>query len=219
MHYSVWEAAKFGFFGLLEFFSTFALMIWAFRFRLRDFWGQMICIGVLMASISWIIRHICDFSGAAPLVLMASMTVSLSLMTGIRLFWSMLMCSLACLGFMAIQILVIFVPDLLGWYELESVDPFGWTAHLLQALTAAIYFGLACLIKHYRLGVTYVSRNERGSVAMKGNNLSIFILIIVTFILAALIYQISQYPFIVLLMIVNLVLLIYLIYIQEKQSL
>ena len=219
MHYSVWEAARFGFFCLLEFFSTFTLMMWTFRFRLRDFLGQMLSIGVLMASISWIIRHIYGLSGAAPLALMASMTVSLSLMTGFRLFWSMLMCSLAYLGFMAVQSLIIFVPDLLGWYELESVDPLGWTANLLQALTAAIYFGIACLIKHYRLGVTYVSRNDRGAVTMKGTNLSIFILMIVSFILIALTYQISQYPFIVLLMIVNLALLIYFTYKKEKQSL
>ncbi|CAG7644291.1 hypothetical protein ACFQI7_09535 [Paenibacillus allorhizosphaerae] len=218
MNYTLTDMLLFFLFSFAEFLAIFIMMMWLFRFKFKNYQYSIYFLTAILTVISWVVRNVFGEAAYAPILLISVLILLFYVLSSISLIWCAFMGVLAYVGYGLVQAIIIFVPDWLGWYSFREMSNTSVTAYCIQTVSAAAYIGLAYLLKHNRLGLTFVSPARATKVRMNGMNITILIVLIVSFLMMALWYQIRYLPYIIFIFIADLSLLLYAAFWKENQK-
>ncbi|CAG7645668.1 hypothetical protein PAESOLCIP111_04994 [Paenibacillus solanacearum] len=218
MKYTLFDMLFFFLFSFAEFLAIFTMMLWLFRFKFKNFQYSVYFLTVMLTTISWIVRNVFGESAYAPVILMSVLILLFYSLSGISLIWCAFMGVIAYVGYGLVQAIIIFVPDWLGWYAFEELSNTSAAAYCIQAVSAAVYVGLAYLLKRNRLGLTFVSPVRTKKTRFTGVNVTILIVLTLSFGVIAFWYQIRYIPYIIFICFANLSILLYMAFWKENQK-
>jgi len=218
MKYTLFDMLFFFLFSFAEFLAIFTMMLWLFRFKFKNYQYSVYFLTVMLTTISWIVRNVFGESAYAPVILMSVLILLFYSLSGISLTWCAFMGVIAYVGYGLVQAIIIFVPDWLGWYAFEELSNTSAAAYCIQTVSAAAYVGLAYLLKRYRLGLTFVSPVRTKKTGFTGVNVTILIVLTLSFGVIALWYQIRYIPYIIIICFADLSILLYMAFWKENQK-
>ncbi|HEY0828338.1 MAG TPA: hypothetical protein VGE40_09600 [Bacilli bacterium] len=160
----------------IEWFSLFCLIFTMFRFRMKDHILQIIFASVIMSQFSFLIAGAEDISVIAPVLQFFIVFLFLWLMFRIHIFYAAVMTTFGYGWFLFIQTVLALV--------VESYPPL----YLIQLGSSAFILFLCMFSSRYRLGFSFIPDNHHIKLNLKGENLRLLVLVILTAITISIYY-------------------------------
>ncbi|CAM3511219.1 hypothetical protein [Marinicrinis lubricantis] len=175
------EFIAFNFFSILESIAFFMFVLVLFRFQLKYYIIQIISSAVILSQTSYYLRAQFDMDQVSYVSILL-MFLLFWLLFKVQLFYSVLM---AVTGFLYTAVLqstqmLAFVS--LGLMEYDQIQPFSSEAYLHQCLFFILTLAICALLSYKRIGFTFIPYNDHVPVKLKGLNLIIAGLLVITII-------------------------------------
>lgn len=205
--------------GMINYGTMLLLIVQTFRLHnVRILSLPAVSVIVLLSMMTWMIRIELDFNTFAAPILLIFTSVSFSLISGVGLIWSFVVCIYGFVVTSFMQLISVFGLYCFDLVDLEQLDPISQSANLSVLISTLLTLVVIKLLERYRIGVTFVTRRRTTSPTLKGINLSILLTVIASVVVLAFVARIPYTPVLAIIIISNTALLLYLLFKKELQT-
>lgn len=164
--------------NMLEVIAGFAIMLAPFRFSLKDYFTYSIIAAVLMAETSYILRLVFHYDSITPIFMLFWFLVFMWRVFRIHPFFALLMTVTGYLSFLAIQNMLLLLLQI--QFTMEQISTPLLHAKLFQVGCSAVTLGVAYWLLRKRIGFSFVPDRMDEKVELKGLNLWLLLICIVS---------------------------------------
>jgi hypothetical protein len=155
--------------NVIESVSLYSLMLTIFRVSIKPYLIHAIIAGVAMAQTSYLLRFVFHYDDITPLFMLLWYFVIIWQVFRFHWFYALIMTVTGYLGYLVIQcILILFLQ--IG-FTLEQLSEPLLHAKLLQLASSTVSYVVALTLWRKRLGFSFVPDRMSERVEMKGLNL------------------------------------------------
>ncbi|TFE22618.1 hypothetical protein [Cohnella luojiensis] len=162
--------------NIFETIAGISLILSIFRFQIKGFVPQILFTAVVMAQTSYLLREVLNQDSITPFFMLAWIVILLWLLFRVHYFYALLMAITGYLGYLLIQISIVYSFQFLFDTEIPVVD--FYTMKIIQIISSSIALLISVVLMMKRIGFSFVPDRVQESVLLKGTNRRMLLLLI-----------------------------------------